>query len=272
MLPNHGKIECSECYPDRTKIISPDPEWRMINDPGAWGGGLNPEYLVLGFSKGSTQEGIYTNGRFEDVAFAGMRPRLTQALQALGALASSETSDEKINDPNSNIAFGSLIRCSVSRLDKKASIKKGSNIYACTGPLISKSFKEIPHVINKCANKYLTDLPSTIKVVFFLGNTDSYVQSCQLLISELFPEDFKQINPMAVKANNRIWIHLAHPSGLNGHFKTWLNEATGAGLKRIQAVDAMPIKNDNELTKPLNNLDSIIQKLKDQYIRIKSRK
>ena len=48
---------------------------------------------------------------------------------------------------------------------------------------------------------------------------------------------------MAVKANNRIWIHLAHPSGLNGHFKTWLNEATGAGLKRIQAVDAMPINN-----------------------------
>ena len=239
MLPKHGKIQCSECYlPNNNETIQPHPEWRMINDPGAWGSD-NPEYLVLGFSKGATQAGIYQKGEFEDIAFAGMRPRLTQALQTLGALKSHETSDEKISDPHSNIAFGSLIRCSVSRLDKKASQKKGKDVYACTGPLITKSFKEIPHVINKCAHKYLTDLPNTIKAVFFLGNTDSYVQSCQLLISELFPNDFKKINPMAVKANNRIWIHLAHPSGLNGHFKTWLNETTGSGLKRIQAVDAI---------------------------------
>lgn len=239
MLPQHGKLQCSECYTSmENELIQPHPEWRMINDPGAWGGEI-PEYLVLGFSKGATQAGIYKRGKFEDIAFAGMRPRLTQALQALGALKMHETADEKINDPNSNIGFGSLIRCSVSRIDKKTSQKTGKDVYACTGPLITKSFKEIPHIIKKCSNKYLTSIPSSVKVVFFLGNTDSYVQSCQSLIKELFPRDFMSINPMAVKADNRLWIHLAHPSGLNGHFKTWLTENAGSGLKRIQAIDAM---------------------------------
>jgi hypothetical protein len=59
-----------------------------------------------------------------------------------------------------------------------------------------------------------------------------------LLTRKLYPEDFQKINPMAIRANNRLWIHLAHPSGLNGHFKTWLNANTGSGLKRIQASEA----------------------------------
>jgi hypothetical protein len=43
---------------------------------------------------------------------------------------------------------------------------------------------------------------------------------------------------MAVVADGRIWIHIAHPSGLNGHFKTWLNGSAGPGLKRLQAKAA----------------------------------
>ena len=137
MLPSHGKINCSECYEVDTNGISyPHPEWQMINDPGAWGSD-KPEFLVIGFSKGSTQAGIYKNGKFEGIAFAGMRPRLTQALQAVGVLKSNETVDKKINNPNSNMAFGSLIRCSVSRIDKKASEESGNEVYACTGPLIT---------------------------------------------------------------------------------------------------------------------------------------
>lgn len=238
MLPTHGKIDCRKCFEIEGKVVSPHPYWQMVNDPGAWGSNT-PEYLVLGFSKGATQAGIYDGGKFEDVAFGGMRPRLTQALQKLGALSSSQTVDEKINNPNSNIAFGSLIRCSVSRLDKQASEKNGRDTYGCTGPLIGKSFKEIPQVINQCAQTFLTDIPSTVKAIFLLGNTDSYVKNCQLLVKNLYPEDFHQINPMAAKANNRLWIHLAHPSGLNGHFKTWLNENSGSGIKRIQAVEGL---------------------------------
>jgi hypothetical protein len=235
MLPVYGIIRCRARFSNsHSDVVVPHPDWRMVNDPGAWGGS-NPDFLVLGFSKGATQAGIYRTERFEDIAFAGMRPRLTQALQAMGVLSEQETSDQKIANPGSNIAFGSLIRCSVSRRDKKASAKSGTNVYACTGSLISKSFSEITDIIRICASTYLKSLPDSVRIVFFLGNTDSYVKSCQRLIHELFPNDFSQINSMAVKANGRLWVYLAHPSGLNGHFNAWLKSASGSGVKRIEA-------------------------------------
>ena len=238
MLPVHGKIECRACYSGSSaEVIEPHPDWRLINDPGAWGSS-EPDFLVLGFSKGSTQAGFYEKGRFEDVAFAGMRPRLTKVLQAMGVIGEAENVEQKIADPRSNVAFGSLIRCSVSRRDGKASLKRGSPVYACTGPLISKSFAEIPSVIQTCAAKYLTGLPTSVRVVFFLGNTDSYVKSCQLLLRRFFPADYSLLNPMAVRADGRVWVHLAHPSGLNGHFDTWLNTTSGPGAKRLAARSA----------------------------------
>ena len=134
---------------------------------------------------------------------------------AFGTTSNQVNTDSGISDPNSNIAFGSLIRCSVSRKDEKASAKVGSDVYACTGPLISKSFAEIPRVVEACASMFLTSLPKSVQVVFFLGNTDSYVKNCQRLIQSMFPRDFSQFNSMAVKADGRLWVHLAHPSGLN---------------------------------------------------------
>jgi len=240
MLPKHGKIDCRLCFnASDGNMRKPNENWKMINDPGAWGGGANPDYLVLGFSKGATQAGIYDSGRFEDVAFAGMRPRLTEALRAMDVLESHESVDAKIADPSSNIAFGSLIRCSVSRLDKAASSKAGRDVYACTGPLITKSFSEIPEIISNCTKRFLMDLPASVKVVFLLGTTDSYVKNCQLILRKLFPADFKQINAVAVSANGRVWVNVAHPSGLNGHFNAWLSSDDGPGLKRIQAKSAV---------------------------------
>lgn len=239
MLPSHGKLSCRKCFPSTDEAIAePHPDWKIVNDPGSWGSSC-PKHLVLGFSKGSTQAGIYKNGRFEDIAYAGMRSRLTSALRIVGILNQDETVDEKISDPESNISFASLIRCSVSRLDKKASEKHGREIYACTGPLITKSFLEIPNVLKTCAETYLSDLPDSLEIIFLLGNTDSYVQSCQTLVEKLYPNDFERINAMAVKAGGRVWIHLAHPSGLNGHFNTWLNSDSGSGLKRKMSQDAI---------------------------------
>lgn len=239
MLPSHGKIECRACFENTSSEVStPHPDWRMINDPGAWGSST-PEVLVLGFSKGATQAGIYQTGRFGDIAFAGMRPRLTKALRAIGVLSAADTADERINDPHSRISFGSLVRCSVSRRDVKASSKKGREVFACTGPLISKSFSEIPEVVRTCTSKYLRDLPKSVRIVLFLGNTDSYVKSCQALVNSLYADTFSRVNSMAVKADGRLWVHLAHPSGLNGHFKDWLESESGPGAKRLEAMRAI---------------------------------
>jgi hypothetical protein len=239
MLPEHGKISCRKCFSETDKgIVIPHASWKMINDPGAWGSS-SPEYLVLGFSKGATQAGIYNEGHFEDIAFAGMRKRLTQALVVMGVLDLNESVDDKISDPSSSIAFGSLIRCSVSRIDEKVKKTRGDIIYSCTGPLIGKSFTEIPHVINNCTRKYLKELPNSVKAVFMLGNSDSYVSNCQNIIKNLFPASYRSVNSMAVFADNRLWVHLAHPSGLNGHFNNWIKSDVGPGGKRILAKEAL---------------------------------
>lgn len=157
------------------------------------GGNYNPEYLVLGFSKGFTQAGMVGNENFEDIAFAGMRDRLTQALQALDILSDSEHITNNISDPNSKIAFGSLIRCSVSRADDKDLLQTTARRYSCTGNLITKSFYEIPEIISNCTSKYLVGLPDSIKAVIFLSNTDKYVASVQRIIEDLFPETFRRL-------------------------------------------------------------------------------
>lgn len=79
--------------------------------------------------------------------------------------------------------------------------------------------------------QFLSNLPESVKVVVFLGNSDSYVKQCQALLRKMFSDSFERINDMAVRADRRTWVHVAHPSGLNGHFNTWLNSDSGPGKK-----------------------------------------
>jgi hypothetical protein len=44
---------------------------------------------------------------------------------------------------------------------------------------------------------------------------------------------------MGVFADKKGWIHIAHPSGLNGHFNAWICNSLGPGLKRIEAQNAL---------------------------------
>ncbi len=231
MLPQHGKIECSACYGPGEKEAFPHSLWKMRNDPGAWGGN-NPEWLVLGFSKGSTQADYYDNGSFEEVAFAGMRPRLERILKHLGALSAGESLDAAIANPAGNVAFGSLIRCSVARQDE-------SGKYQCSGPLIKKSFKEIPSVISACTQKFLTALPGSVKTVVLLGNDSGYIKHCKALMRSLFPVGFEEVNEVAVRADGRLWLHVAHPSGANGHFEGWMEGQAEASSKRKLVEDAL---------------------------------
>lgn len=210
----------------------------MVNDPGAWGNS-EPEILVLGFSKGSTQANAYAKGRFEDVAFAGMRPRLARILHHFGLLGSGATLEAEIANSKGRLAFGSLIRCSVARLDPKLE-QQGQKQYSCTGALIPKSFDEIPQIISRCAEKHLLKLPAQLKLVVFLGNSDAYVKACQKLIKRLYPSTFRPINAMAVEADHRLWVWVSHPSGLNRHFESWLNgPASSTGHKRALVEQAL---------------------------------
>lgn len=242
MLPTHGRLNCRQCYASSdADRCSPHPKWQMVNDPGHWGSST-PEYLVLGFSKGATQAETFRSGRHEDVAFAKMRPRLEQELKLLGILQPHESVNHKIEHPDSNIAFGSLIRCSLTREDANASAKRGKQVFASSGSLIVKSFSEVPHIIQNCVNKYLTQLPSSLKVVFFLGTSDAYVREVKQVIQQRYPDSYRDLNPMAFQTDGKKWVFIAHPSPANGTFGQWLNSDDTSGAKRDLACEALGMK------------------------------
>lgn len=213
-LPAHGKINCHKCYRSSSDIVcQPHHLWNMRNDPGAWGG-TNPEILVLGFSKGSTQANIYQNGKYEDVAFGGAaRGRLDEALKRLNLLSVNEHVTEHIENPDSRFAFGSLVRCSLSR-------EGTDGKHATSGQLIVKSFKEIPDVLDNCARKFLANLPDSTKTILMLGVSDAYIDGCYNLLATIYPR-LRRINNVAYGDDKRLFVHVTHPSPGNGHFSAW---------------------------------------------------
>lgn len=162
-LPTHGKLDCKKCYKAcSANIAAPHPRWLMRNDPGSWGSS-EPKFLVLGFSKGSTQADIYREGTFEDVAFGGnARDRLDTLLKRIGLIAETNHVSNEINNPNSDFSFGSLVRCSLTRETKNGT-------HASSGDLILKSFSEVPEVLDNCMKKYLSNLPERTRLVLLSG-------------------------------------------------------------------------------------------------------
>ena len=234
MLPPHGRMTCRECFSSGSTGDTATPHclWQMKNDPGAWGGN-DPRFLVLGFSKGSTQSDIFERGHFDEVAFAGMRSRLEGILRHFGILNGQASIDDAIADPASHIGFGSLVRCSVTRLNEKTGKQE------CSGNLIVKAFTEIPEIIDTCARRHLVDLPSSVRAVLLLGSNTQYIKQVQNVLRHLFGDTYQQINEVAADADGRRWVHVAHPSRANGHFMSWLKDDGEGGHKRRLAEESL---------------------------------
>jgi hypothetical protein len=210
-------------------------EWQMVNDPGAWGA-TKPNILVLGFSKGFTQANAYLSGRFEEIPFKDMRTRLSEMLRVLGLLSATEIVDKKMVPEERRFAFGSLVRCSLSRRNPK------NGRFECTGQVMPKAFTEaISTVVRKCADTFLARLPVTVQLVLMLGTTDAYINGCRHLIRSLYSTTFGDINAVSYKAGNAVWVHVSHPSGLNGHHPVWMagDPSTKPGHKRQLAIKAI---------------------------------
>jgi len=210
-LPNHGPIECNCCFSG--EFHQPHYAWTMRKDPCTWGAS-DPEILVLGFSKGATQTNIMASGNFNDIAFGGpMRSRLDRLAKRLRLLGEDGNISDEISNPLSRFAFGSLVRCSLTRTDNKG-------VQRCSGNLIVRSFKEIPHILDTCARAYLSRLTKTTKLVIMLGCSDNYINGCFNLFSHL-NSDVKRVNAVAYSDGVRLFVHVAHPSPANGHFESW---------------------------------------------------
>lgn len=63
------------------------------------------------------------------------------------------------------------------------------------------------------------------------------------MITKLFPQDSKNLNEMAMQADNRTWVWASHPSGSNGHFSSWVNGEGSSGRKLELALLALKANN-----------------------------
>jgi len=231
-LPSHGHITCRRCFPESFNVQTIG-NWQIVNDPGAWGS-AKPEILLLGFSKGFTQASAYVSARFEDVPFKGMRARLSDALRVIRILAPHEGIDEKFSASESRFAFGSLVRCSLSRRNDK------TGRLECTGQVMAKAFREeVAQVIQRCAGAFTVHFPASLRLVLMLGTTDAYVSKCKALIRTLHGDDYSEVNEIGYRTRQVHWAHISHPSPLNGHHADWVegDVSTKAGRKRLLAED-----------------------------------
>ncbi len=238
MLPKHDKIKCSECFNGEViwgNSVFEENGWRLENNPCAWGS-QNPIVLILGFSKGTNQTNKLPSTPFDDVPFKGMRNFLSKILQKLRLMSDFDDVDNKINSGEQDFAFGSLIRCSIS----KYSDVKGK--YLKSGDIINSSATDpnAQRIISNCMNKFLTGLPDRLKLIIMLSNDDGYVDACYNSFRTVYP-NLHRINPVAYTNDVVTWVHTIHPSGAAGkHRIDWLNSTKGKqATKREYALEAV---------------------------------
>jgi hypothetical protein len=227
--PKHGKLSCRVCFPVGQAIVVRSG-WQARNDPGHWGGS-NPRILVLGFSKGKTQSDVYADGGFDEVAFSGMRERLALVLRKLGLLKAEEDINAKFRPDETDLAFASLVRCSLSRQGKTS------------GPLVVKAFEEeqARSFLRTCSQRFLGHLPERLRLVLMLGTSNKYIEHAQSLIRSLHPS-VEEKNAVAYGDSEVLWVHVAHPSRANGRFGDWLSGEAARSIsarKRELATEAI---------------------------------
>jgi len=228
----HGRVDCRLCFTGDEPILILN-DWRLHNNPGYYGSST-PKFLVLGFSKGATQDKVAEQGDFDRIAFAGFRSRLQTVLETLDIMPENRGVDELLTAHEKDFGFASLIRCSLCKIKGDSCITSGN--------IINSSFKDnlsYP-IINRCAMTYLARLPESIHLVILLGTNDSYIDQTRQLFQKIYL-DFRSINPVAFRAGGSVWIYAAHPSPANGHLSNWVNadESNSSGYKRLLALQAI---------------------------------
>jgi hypothetical protein len=238
LLPRHGRIECSRCFPVGVawgEAFYPSPGWQLERNPCAWGS-RDPRVLILGFSKGANQTAALSSAEFDAVPFKGMRSRLTAILQTLGLLDSGDQIDDHISAEERDFAFGSLIRCAASNLDRR------TGQYVKSGDIISRAAKGEcgGDFISACIAQFLASFPPRLRYIVMLGNSTPYIQYCTERLRQVHP-NFRTLNPVAYAVGQVRFIHVVHPSGSSGrHVSDWLTGKAGVqATKRVLAMQAV---------------------------------
>lgn len=200
--------------------------WRLSNNPMAWGG-QRPEILVLGFSKGATQDAAILTKRHEDIAFARGRKALGRILNTLDLLPVGRSVDDLIAAPDGPMAFGSLIRCSVAKSDGKGGwFQSGGDILGSC--LADRSFGDI---ITNCIRRHLGDLPDSLKLVVMLGNGAGYIDGCRRAIVSV-RSGIRSVNDVAYGDDQVMFVHTIHFAAQGRLVPEWCEATEGTQAQK----------------------------------------
>lgn len=229
---SHGWQPCRACHSAGAEVRI-EGSWHMRANPGYWGSS-NPEVLVLGFSKGATQMAAASQANFDAVAFAGMRTRLTQVLDALGVGLQGQSIDEALTAKSKTLGAASLVRCGLSLDVGGRLVTSGTIMPKALSSPATRGF------MATCIQRHLDPLPESVRLVVLLGTTDAYMKGVRSLFADRFP-DYRTVNEVAFSAQSRLWVFAAHPSPANGEFQNWLtgSPSEGSGRKRHLALVAL---------------------------------
>ncbi len=241
-LPAHGRLACRKCWVGHEGVneyLSANTKFKLVNDPAAWGC-RDPQILVLGMTKGNTQSLAMKDDPFDEIPYKTFRERLTVVLQLVGLARHVEDVSELINKTEGTFAWGSVIRCSLTGYDKK------NNRYSGESGKVLPAFSdaEMSAVVSNCFSTYLGHLPTRLKLVVLLGNSDDYMRRMRKLVSTFYRTDFRE-NPadegVSYEGGGQLWVHVAHPSRGNGYYNNFLSDApdVAQGKKRELARRAI---------------------------------
>lgn len=231
-LPKHGRVNCTRCFDncasstefDKTKRVEGD--WRITLNPLTWGN-VEPEIIVLGFSKGPTQAGALGNTKHDEIAYKGSRENVGKILKHIGLLNPlageklSQAVDRLVADKDGKFHFGSLIRCTVERQDK--GIWKGSG-----GGMLDKFVATVfgRDVASNCSTQFLKILPSKTKIIvmFGMGTKQNYVKQAFALYKKTRGGSWRWINEVAYTDGKVTVVHVEHFASQGNLLPRWLGQ------------------------------------------------
>jgi hypothetical protein len=236
----HGPMECRLCWGNSNdkQAFCDGKRSKIVNDPGYWGA-ADPQVLVLGMSKGNTQSEAmsesWRKGDYDDVPYKGFRPRLLKVLQAVGLMPGVETLDSRIQETEPSYGWASIMRCSLTGL-------KPDGSYGASSAQVIAAMKrpEVNVWLSRCIAAHLGQLSPRTRLVVLLGNDDKYMRVISKTMKHVFGHAYREhpsLSPVVFRAGSRIFVHVGHPSPLNGTLGEFLegDRFSGQGKKREMA-------------------------------------
>lgn len=226
-LPASGRVPCADCHRGEPysfdRLRTEDGSWRITNNPLAWGN-IEPEILILGFSKGPTQVGALAAQPHNAIAYRGGRTNLAKILHHVGLLPAAEARlvDQAIADPNGRFHFASLVRCTVERFDSRKHAWTGTG-GGMLDKFVATDFGRF--VTHSCATRFLADLPARTRLIVMLGMGSrlNYVKACRSLYRLVRPGDWRDVSEVAYSDGKVTVVHTEHFQSQGALIPNWLS-------------------------------------------------